>query len=188
VSRLLVLYLRSRQVPWALPGAVAAVAGLTLLGNDADHPVDALVFAVLGLAIGLGVLGYGLGGASAVLEQGAAIRWPSWRVAHVVAISAVVVLAGFATTAAPAELVVRDAAGLAGLTALAAVAFGNQLAWVLPVGWAGVSAAVPPMADPVILRVLTWPTQPPDSGSATLTALVLAGTGLVAYAARGSRP
>jgi hypothetical protein len=187
MTRLLVLYLRSRQVPVALPAAVLAVAALALLGNDPDRPMRTLAFVVVALGLGFGVLGQGLGGPSAALERTAAICWVSWRAGHAVAITVLVLVVGLATTTAPVGTVVRDAAGLAGLTALAAAVLGHQLAWALPVAWAGAAAAVPAVPGPPVLSVLTWPTQPPDSTTAAVTAGALAGAGLVTYAVHGSR-
>jgi hypothetical protein len=186
--RLLALYLRSRQVPVALPVAAAGVAAVAVLGDNPGRPAQSVTFALLALALGAGVLGVGLGGAHVVLERTAAIRWAGWRAAHVLAVAAVLFAVGAAASSAPAGVVLRDAAGLVGLTALAAVAFGSQLAWTLPVAWAGAAAAVPALSGPVILRVLTWPSQPPQSTTATVTAAVLACAGLLAYAVRGGRP
>jgi hypothetical protein len=39
----------------------------------------------------------------------------------------------------------------------------------------------------VVLVVLTWPMQPPDSGVAAVTAVVLACAGSSAYVVRGTR-
>jgi hypothetical protein len=64
---------------------------------------------------------------------------------------------------------------------------GHELAWTLPTAGAGAAAVAPPLTEPELLRVLTWPLQPPDSTAATVVATVLAVGGLVAYAARGSR-
>jgi len=187
MMRLLTLYLRSRQVPRAAPAAVVATAALALVGNEPDHPLQTVTFAVLALALGFGVLGLGLGGADPELDRTGALPWWRWRTTHTAAIAVVVLAAGLAATSAPTGLLVRDAAGLAGLTALAATAFGNQLAWTLPIAWGGVAAVVPPVADPVVLVVLTWPMQPPDSGVAAVTAVVLACAGSSAYAVRGTR-
>ena len=185
---MLTLYLRSRQVPRALPAAMVGVGVISLLGNDPDHPQRTLIFAVLALALGVGVLGHGLGDADAQLFRTAAIPQATWRAVHTLGLTVAVVIASVATTAAPVAIVLRDAAGLAGLTALAAALFGNQLAWTLPVAWAGAAAVVPALASPVALAALTWPMQPADSGVAILVATVLAAAGLLTYAVRGSRP
>ncbi|PWW67134.1 hypothetical protein [Actinokineospora spheciospongiae] len=185
--RLLVLYLRSRQVPTGLPGAVLAVTTIGLLGNGSTNPQAAVASAVLALAIGLAVLGYGLGGADPALERTASLRWPPRRAAHVLATAAAVATTALAATSAPTGFVLRAAVGLAGLTALAATLLGRQLAWTLPVAGATVAAAMPPVADPLALRLLTWPVQPLDSTTATITAGALGVAGLALYTARGCR-
>lgn len=187
MMRLLTLYLRSRQVPVAMGVAAAGVAGVALLGNAPERPLQTHIFAVLSLGLGLGVLGNGLGGAAAALERTAAIRWACWRMAHVVALAVAVFVVAAAASDASTGVVLRATAGLAGLTALAATVLGHQLAWTLPTACAAAAGVVPPLTDPEILRVLTWPLQPPDSTAATVVATVLAVGGLVAFAARGSR-
>lgn len=184
--RLLMLYLRSRQVPVAVGVAAVGIAVVALLGNAPDHPLQTRVFAVLALGLGLGVLGNGLGGAAAALERTAATRWPYWRTAHVVTIAVAVFAVAAALSDAPTGIVLRATAGLVGLTALAATALGSQLAWTLPTAGAGAAAVVPPLTEPEILRLLTWPVQPSDSTAATVVAAVLAVGGLITYAARGS--
>jgi hypothetical protein len=186
--RLLALYLRTRRIPRSLPAAVAVIVVLGLLGDAPDHPSQTVVFVALALALGFAVLGYGLGGADAELERTGAIRWTWWRSAHAVAIAAVVSGAALLTFTVPAQVAVRDAAGLAGLTVLAAALLGNQLAWLPAVGWVAVSVVIPPVDRPAFVAVLTWPVQPPGSVAAAVTAAVLAVAGLLTYALRGSRP
>lgn len=187
--RPLALYLRSRQVPQALPLAAIAVAVVAQLDGAGDDPERTAICAVFALALGLSILGYGLGGAQDTLERTAAVPWGLLRAAHLVAIAVVVFAVASLLSNAPASLLIRDTAGMAGLTALAAAAFGHQLAWVLPIPWAGIAATMPPLAEPAFLRVLTWPIAPPSAGTtATVTATVLAVAGLIVYAVRGSRP
>ncbi|MFD2420892.1 hypothetical protein [Amycolatopsis pigmentata] len=185
--RFLGLYLRSRQVPVAFPLALAGVLAVTLLGDDQRHPSRSVIFAILGLVLGVAVAGPGLGGPSGELDRTAALNWVRWRAGHAIAITALVFGTAFVATHVPAGLLLRDAAGLAGLGTLAAAAFGHHLAWTLPVTWGGLAAVVPPMAQPVILRVATWPSQPPEDTTAAVTAAVLAVAGLVVYARGGSR-
>lgn len=65
---------------------------------------------------------------------------------------------------------------------------GRPTKCVEPTVWAGRAAAVvPPLTEPGILRLLTWPVQPSDSTAATVAAAVLAVGGPLLYAARGSR-
>jgi hypothetical protein len=150
--RPLALYLRSRQVPVGL--AVAVVAGVllaVLVDNTAMSAPLAIGFAVA-------VLGGGLGGPDPTLDRTAALAWAPRRLAHVLAIAIV----GAATAAGfvPIGMALRDAAGLAGLAAFGAAMLGRQLAWCLPVAWAGAAAVVPAAGS--VLRVLTWPAQPAD--------------------------
>ncbi|MEV4812976.1 hypothetical protein [Micromonospora avicenniae] len=90
---------------------------------------------------------------------------------------------------APTVLVLRDAAGFAGLTGLAAWLLGTRLAWAPPVA-AGVAVVVlPALPEPYVVVLLTWPAQPPGSVWAAVTATFLAALGGVLYAVRGaSRP
>ena len=84
----------------------------------------------------------------------------------------------------PAWLVVREAAGLLGLTALGAATIGAARAWFLPLGWT-LAAILFPRSEPVIARILTWQAQAPASTAATVTAGLLALGGLIAYAMAG---
>jgi hypothetical protein len=84
----------------------------------------------------------------------------------------------------PAWLVVRDAAGLLGLTALGAATLGTARAWFLPLGWT-LAAILFPQTEPVIGQILTWQAQPPATTAATVTAVLLALGGLIAYAGVG---
>ncbi|PRY38254.1 hypothetical protein [Umezawaea tangerina] len=185
--RALALYLRSRQVPFALPGAVVAVLLVARIGAVAPNQQLEVAAVVLAMGLGLAIVGYGLGGADPELERTAAVSWPPRRAAHLVAVTVVPAAALALATTVPLEIVLRAAVGFAGLTALAAILFGRQLAWTLPVAWAGGVAAVPPVDDPVLLLVLTWPAQPVGSTPALVTACVLGGIGLVGYALRGCR-
>jgi hypothetical protein len=84
----------------------------------------------------------------------------------------------------PAWLVVRDAGGLLGLTALSATTIGTARAWFLPLGWT-LAATLFPQSEPVIGRILTWQAQPAVNTAATVTAGLLALGGLIAYAVAG---
>ncbi len=83
----------------------------------------------------------------------------------------------------PAALVVRDAAGLLGLTALCASVVGAARSWFLPLGWTTVAAMYPQHGTGG--AIATWQGQPPDSRAAALTAATLALGGLIAYALAG---
>jgi hypothetical protein len=187
--RWLTLYLRSRRVPMALAGAGACAALMWALwsvfsdSRDAGYPM--VVLTVLLLVTALTAT---FSGPDDDLEKTAALRWPRRRVAHLLAAFVVVaglLLATLATGArfGPAGLVVRDAAGLLGLTALGAAAYGSARAWFLPLGWT-LAAVLFPRAE-LLGQVLTWQAQAPASTAAATTAGLLAVGGLVAYAVAG---
>jgi len=124
------------------------------------------------------------------LERTAALRWPQRRALHLLGALAVVLVVLLATllTGArfgPAALVVRDAAGLVGLTALCATVLGAARSWFLPLGWT-VVAALFPQASPAWAVLATWQGQPHTSRPAAMVAAVLAVTGLLTYAFRGA--
>jgi hypothetical protein len=184
--RLLSLYLRSRQVPAALAAAFAATAGLWLVGISSSAQARPTL-AILAIGFGVAVFGTGLGGADPDLERTAALRWPPLRAAHVFGVGVLVAAAVIATGLTLTEVVLRNAFGLAGLTALGAAVLGKQLSWCFPLAWAGGAAMMPAMPEPAIMRVLTWPAQPSSSTTALVTALVAGTVGLASYVVAGSR-
>jgi hypothetical protein len=130
-----------------------------------------------------------LGGPDDALEGTAGLPLLPRRVAHLLVAFLVVVVLLLATLATgarfgPGWLVVRDAAGLLGLTALGAATLGTARSWFLPLGWT-LAAILFPRSEPVLGQVLTWQAQEPASTAATVTAGVLALGGLVAYAVAG---
>jgi hypothetical protein len=185
--RWLTLYSRSRQVPAALLALVVSSAVMGALGQATDNEWLGVVLAVLALALGVAMTAVGLSGADLSLERTAAINWLPRRAAHVLAIGVAVAMAVLATRLAPTEVVLRDSFGLAGLAAFSATVLGGQLAWCLPVAWAGCTAAFPPVSHSLSLRVLTWPMQAPGTTAATVTAIVLGVGGLLTYSVFGCR-
>ncbi|WP_156757045.1 hypothetical protein [Actinokineospora pegani] len=184
--RPLVLYLRSRQVPLALPGSLLAVVAVVMTSAGALNPQRQVITACLAVAAGLAVLGQGFGGVDPELDRTAAVRWPPLRMVHA---GVAAVLVGGVTvmvSTAPAGVVLRAALGFVGLAALAAALFGRQLAWTLPVAWALPGVVMPPMSEPLVVAVLTWPVQPQDSTPALLAAVVLGVGGLAVHAVRGT--
>jgi hypothetical protein len=130
-----------------------------------------------------------LSGPDDTLEGTAAFPWQPRRIAHLLTAFGIVVALPLATLATgaqfgPAWLVVRDAGGLLGLTALSAATIGTARAWFLPLGWT-LAAILFPRSGPVIGLILTWQAQPPASNAATVTAGVLGLGGLIAYAMAG---
>jgi len=188
--RWLTLYARSRRMPTALAvstGGAAALWTLWSVCSDArDVGVPMVILTVLLMVAAVTVT---LAGPDDALERTAALPWPPRRAAHLLAALAVLLVVLLATllTGArfgPAGLVIRDAAGLLGLTALGAAAIGAARSWFLPLGWT-LAAMVYPLPDRVWGQILTWQSQPPANRPAAATAAVLAVAGLVAYAVTG---
>jgi hypothetical protein len=196
--RLLVLYLRSRQVPAALAAAVGSVAVVWSLSQATDNPTIRATLALLAVVAGTAAAGSGLAGADIDLDRTAAIAWPPRRAAHVIAAGAAVIgiIAATALTGdqiAPAGRIVRDAIGMSGLTALGAATLGAGRAWVPSLTWTLLAWTLPALPWPSLAtathqQVLTWMVQPPDTAPATNTALILGATGVLAYAILGPRP
>ncbi|WP_447004349.1 hypothetical protein ACRAKI_32750 [Saccharothrix isguenensis] len=188
MTRWLLLYARSRQVPVTAAVVTAVVTGLAALA-----PVDGgPQFAAFAAAIGVAALGTGLGGHDRALDRTAAFGWPPRRAAHLLLGGALVtglLLAAdvVADPIAPDAFVLRDVVGLGGLAALGALLLGSRAAWVLPIGWTGMTLVVPPGHDHWLSRLLSWPVQPTGTTSATITAIVLGCTGLLGYSVFGCR-
>ncbi|MEV8512174.1 hypothetical protein [Dactylosporangium sp. NPDC051484] len=144
---------------------------------------------VLTVLLLTGVLTATLGGPDEELDRTAALPWAPRRVAHLLA--AVAVVAGLPlltqltpTGFGPAALVIRDAAGLLGLTALSAPLLGAGRAWFVPLGWT-LAATIYPAAGHMLGQILTWQSQAPGNVPAAVTAATLACGGLIAYAVAG---
>jgi hypothetical protein len=195
--RLLVLYLRSRQVPTALAAGAGAVAVLWALNQLTDNPRARDMFGVLAVVAGVVAAGSGLAGADIDLDRTASIAWPPRRIMHVVVATAAVI--GLVTAAAltghplnPAAQITRDAVGMGGLGALGAATLGAGIAWIPPLSWTVFASTLEVVtgsgpATAAYQEMLTWMFQPPGTASATITAVVLGAAGVVAYAIRGPR-
>jgi hypothetical protein len=186
----LTLYLRSRRTSMALSATVGCAAlrwTLGLLASDTrDVDGQLVVLTILLLVIALTVT---LGSPDGDLDKTAARPLSPRRGAHLLAVSAVIIVLLLLTSATaarfgPAWLAVRDAAGLVGLTALCAATLGAHRAWFLPLGWT-LAAVLFPQSGSLPGRILTWQTQDPASRAAAVTATALALTGLVSYAWTG---
>ncbi|KAA9156310.1 hypothetical protein FPZ12_027715 [Amycolatopsis acidicola] len=181
------LYARSRQIPVA---ALALVVCAFAVWAPARGSWSAL-YAALALAAGIAVCATGLSGQDPELDRTAAIRWPLRRLAHVVLVgvaAGAVLLAVQEIGAAQVafSLVARDSAGLLGLAALAATAFGGQFGWTLPLVWFAIGAFTPQDGS-VKAKLVSWMLQPAGTPEATWTAAVLGAAGLLAYSLRGGR-
>ncbi|NJC70681.1 hypothetical protein HC031_13295 [Planosporangium thailandense] len=189
--RWLGLYLRSRGVPVALAVSVCVVAVVWGLFLGFSHHRDAGM-RLVALAVMLAVVPVAttLAGPDDALERTASLPWPPRRAAHLLAALAVVtglLLATQATAArfGPATVVLRDAAGLLGLTALGAAFLGAHRCWFAPVGW---TLVVVPFLQPggkAYEQGLAWMLQASGSRPATAVAVTLALVGAAAYTALG---
>jgi hypothetical protein len=191
--RLLLLYLRYRQVPAALAAAVGSVAVLWWLSQATDDPTLHATLGLLAVAAGTAAVGTGLAGADIDLDRSAAIAWPPRRAAPVVAVGGAIIgiVAATALTGdqlAPARQIVRDAVGMSGLVALGAATLGASRAWAVPLTWILLVPLWVPAAGATYQQVLTWMLQPAASAPAAITASVLGATGVLAYAILGPRP
>lgn len=191
--RWLRLYVRSRRAPAALAAAGGCAAVMwslwTVFSNSREVGAPMVILTVLLMVAAVTAT---LAGPDDALERTAALPWPRRRAVHLLAALAVVLVPLLATllTGArfgPAGVVIRDAAGLLGLTALGAATIGAARSWFLPLGWT-LAAIVFPLPERLAGQILTWQSQAPGSEAATATAVLLAVGGLVAYAAAGPAP
>jgi hypothetical protein len=188
--RWLTLYLRSRRAPMALVAIGGwAVVMWSLWSVFSDSRGVGMQMVVLTVLLLVAALTATLGGPDDALERTAGFRWPPRRIAHLLVAFLIVVLLLLATLVTgarfgPAWLVVRDAGGLLGLTALGATTIGTARAWFLPLGWT-LTAILFPQSESVVGRILTWQAQPPATTAATVTAGLIALGGLIAYAVAG---
>jgi uncharacterized membrane protein len=184
--RWLTLYLRSRRVPVALAAAVGYVAVTwslwTAFSDTRDVDVQLVILTVL---LTITTAAATLSGPDDALERTGALPWPPRRAAHLLAALTIVLLLLLATLMtgtrfAPAWLVVRDTAGLLGLTALGAATIGTARSWFLPLAWTLTTLTLS-LPDTAWGQILTWQAQAPDNIPAALTAGLLAVAGLVTY-------
>ncbi|GAA2511948.1 hypothetical protein [Winogradskya humida] len=188
--RWVALYLRSRRAPSALVLAAGGTALMwtlwSVFSNARTVDVQMVVLTILLL---VAVLTVTLSGPDDAFETTAALPWLPRRAVHLLAAFVVVVVPLAVTLATgarfgPGWLVVRDAAGLLGLTALGAVTIGTARSWFLPLAWT-LGAVLFPRSEPLLGRILTWQAQPPSDRAAAVTAVVLTLAGLVTYAVIG---
>jgi len=189
-TRWLLLYLRSRRVPWVAPISVAAVAVVVLpWAAWADRPEVDPSLAVLTLVLALAPLIPTLAGDDDALERTAALPWPPRRMLHLIgagAFVAVLLLAArpIGSDFGPAGQIIRNSAGLAGLSGFGVALLGTRLAWAAPITWSALQAMLGAPGGPGWRQSLFWLIQPSDSGPAAITAAVLLLAGLFTYAAR----
>ncbi|WP_410641327.1 hypothetical protein [Amycolatopsis sp. lyj-346] len=181
------LYARSRQLPAAAAALLSATLGIWFLGRGSWD----VILAVLTLTSAIAVAAIGLSGQDADLDRSAALPWPVRRFAHLaltglVAAAAVLAVQELGTSAVDTSIIVRDAAGLAGLAGLSATIAGGQFGWTLPLAWCAIGPFVPRDSS-TAGQIAAWLLQPPETPAATWTAAILALTGAVTYTAWGGR-
>ena len=190
--RWLLLHLRSRRVPGALITGTSVIAlawALTLTYSESS--IINSRTASLTIMLAAVALGSTLSGADDALDRTGSINWPVRRAGHLL-IGAAVIIALLSVTALteprfePFSLMLRNTAGLLGLTALCAALFGAALSWLAPLIWSLI-AVMPNMgpSSELNMQLAAWLIQPPGTTAATVCATVLAVTGLLAYTLRG---
>lgn len=188
----LTLYARSRRVPAALGAAVAGMAIAWLLAAvfNGKGEVSSAVL-VLTVLLLVAVVTATLGGPDDTLDRTAARPWAWLRMSHLATALGCVLLLLLATLLTgtrfgPFGSVIRDTAGLLGLTALGAATVGAARSWFVPLGWT-LGAAVF-SGTGTVGEALTWQAQAPGSRPAAVVAAVLAVAGTAVYVSRGPRP
>jgi hypothetical protein len=148
------------------------------------------VVAVAPLAAAL-LLGTTLAGADEQMERGLPVRWRRWRFAHLTAstvmIAAALSLIGLRSPETyGAYALIRNAIGLVGMVAGAAVGVGPRLFWLLPFGYVCAIYAAHPARDGGPAQIWAWPVQPSWQPASWWTAIVVALIGGAAYTLRGA--
>jgi hypothetical protein len=174
--------------------AIGTAAAITVLmwvlwEMNSDSPEAGLQMVVLSILLLVAALTMTLSGPDDELDKTGAVSWPARRALHL--LTALVLIGGLLLITqftgarfGPMSLVLRDTAGLLGLTALSSAVIGTAKAWFVPLGWT-LAAVLFIQGDHLLGRVLTWQTQEPSSRAAAVTAGVLALAGLMAYALTG---
>ncbi|MGC5287066.1 hypothetical protein [Micromonospora sp. DT231] len=190
--RWLQLHLRSRRVPLALTTATALIALVWALSLAyTDSTTINIRTASLVIMLAVVAVGTTLGGADDALDRTAAVNWPLRRAGHLLLAGATITALLTLSTVTdaryePFALLLRNTAGLLGLTALGAALFGAAMSWIAPLIWTLIAAL--PLMDPsrdLRIQVAGWLIQPAGTTAATVCASTLAVAGLLAYTLRG---
>jgi len=183
----LMLHLRARRVPVAASVALATSACAWLswfLASDARQvgpPLAAVAVMLACVAVSVT-----LAGDDEALDRTAAFSWPRLRAIHLLAAFGLLLGLFTVTLATPVQFgpfgfVMRDTAGLLGLTALGAVILGAQRAWFAPVCLSVIAVFWGGPTTNHGLQILTWMTQPVGTTASTVTSIALAVIGTGAY-------
>ena len=184
------LFLRARRAPMAIGTSVGVLVLMWVLWHlSSDRPQAGLQMVVLSILLLVSALTMTLSGPDDELDETGAVPWPVRRALHLLIV--LVLIGGLllitqltGTRFGPMSLVLRDTAGLLGLSALSAAVIGTARAWFVPLAWT-LAAILFPRGDNLLGTVLTWQAQEPPSTAADVTATVLALTGLIAYTVTG---
>ena len=192
--RLIWLHAVSRRLPVALAAIAGCAIGLRVALHWSWDSYGALQLPLLFEAAAAVVIGVTAGSPLGEPER-ATGRWlPFLRLGGALVLTAVAAVA-LAAAGTGAHLaggtldVVRNLAGLAGLSLLCAAVAGGGLSWIAPLAYlmAGTYALYSDWHGPAITTPWLWPGRPPhDAGAAICAGLVLA-AGLAAVAVRGAR-
>jgi hypothetical protein len=192
--RLIWLHAVSRRLPVALAAIAACAVGLRVALHWSWDSYGALQLPLLFEAAAAAVIGVTAASPLGDPER-ATGRWlPFLRLGGALALTAVAA-AALAAAGTGAHLaggsldVVRNLAGLAGLSLLCAAVVGGGLSWAAPLAYlmAGIYALYSDWHGPAITTPWLWPGRPPhDAGAAICAGLVLA-AGMAAVAVRGAR-
>ncbi|WP_028193036.1 hypothetical protein [Salinispora pacifica] len=196
-GRLLRLHLRARGASAFVAGASAiallAWAGGTWLAAQPHlgGPAARLPVVVLAPLLAAVLLGPTLAGADEELERGTPLRWPAWRVGHVLlAVLAVATALALTGLRAPetfgAQALARNTLGWIGLVAGATALLGARLAWLPAFGYGCVVYLAAPRDAGVFVALWAWPVQPATAAASWLAAGGVLALGLAGYAYRGS--
>ncbi|MFJ9518765.1 hypothetical protein ACIRPK_10920 [Kitasatospora sp. NPDC101801] len=189
--RWLTLYARSRQLPLSAALVLFGALLARVLADGGDDGTGDVPLAILLLTANVTAATIGLAGQDAALDRTAAIRWVLRRAVHVLLIGAFAAAVLLAVQAAGPELaattlVVRDAAGLVGLAALGATAFGAVYAWIPPTCWLAFTYLVPTLPG-VAGEVGNWMLLSPATTVSAGTPWALLAAGTLLYALVGPR-
>jgi hypothetical protein len=192
--RLIWLHAVSRRIPAALAAIALCAVGLRVALLWSWDSYGALQLPLLFEAAAAAVVGVTAGSPLGDPER-ATGRWlPFLRLGGALVLTAVAAVALSAAgtgghLAGGTVDVVRNLAGLAGLSLLCAAILGGGLSWTGPLAYlmAGTYALYSDWHGPAITTPWLWPGRPPhDAGAAICAGLVLA-AGLAAVSARGAR-